>query len=187
MRRDRIRQKGARTITIAVLLGLAGCQLLAPGSDAGAPELRASAITELRPFEAGSVRPRMIELRLETAGIAVCGTTSYGFLIDSDRNDATGLTISWHQLGADARISITCDSGNGRWSSSVGSLSLSQKEARSIFQIRAAVADLPAVDFHWVAYELDGDNLSLLPLPPSTTESGRTGHVRWTILERAMH
>lgn len=179
-----------RSAAVGVALGSTFASI-ASGQEvaAPAPPLRILAASIEEPaVELGRVQGRSVTLWLELAEIPECGTgaakTSYGFLIDADRDPTTGFSRSDLDFGPDARITVSCDDEAGRWSSPTGSVEIVPLPAGSArIEIATTVDRLPAVDFHWAAYAEDGERAYTLPAPHPKTEAGPIGYARWRPFE----
>jgi len=164
---------------VALLMSGAAVHLVAQRSVALQPIVAAS-IENLLP-QGENVGRRQVRFHIDTAAPPVCGpapaSVEYGFLIDKDSNRATGIVDpEFDELGIDARLLIRCDVANGRFISSFGQVTTRSDRNRPGLEVTATVGQLPSVDFLWIPYAADGDQIELF--------EGRTRYARWAILER---
>lgn len=187
-RNGRRGRRGRRTRR-GLLRALCGLFLAAPaaGTFAQAPahlDILSAVIREEPPLDAASIPPRTVVVELVLAGAPVCDPSTpflaYGVLIDSDQDPLTGVTDpAYDALGVDARISADCDGGTGVFSSNAGAVSLTgDPGGTATVTITLTVADLPRVQFDWLAFAQEGGDLTRLPAAPE--------YATWTILERSL-
>jgi hypothetical protein len=162
---------------------LVSSALAGPASPAIPPELDilSASIAEVPPIDATAVADRQILLTVEVAGQPSCGPTTglliYGFLIDKDKNPATGVQPpAFTDIGVDARIDARCDPGTGQFVSPVGTVTTSIKPSGgTLIQILTTAGKLPSIDFHWFAFAENATTFTRLPHEP--------GHEVWATSE----
>jgi hypothetical protein len=149
-----------------------------PGAAPPPAAIVGAAIEYLPPYGADIAR-RRVRFRIQTPAPPRCATDTgpieYGFLIDADKNPATGVADeALVTLGIDARVVMRCDARTGRFVSRLGPVSVSP----GAVELVTTVGQLPSADFFWAPYGAAADHLVLLPTEPR--------HGRWAILERVM-
>lgn len=152
----------------------------------GALALIAAGIEEVG-VEIGRVPDRAVRLWIEVDELPACPSAGqdvrYGFLIDADRERATGLAPPALDIGVDARITAVCR--NGEWRSPVGEVDVARAAAGpDRIEIRTTVDRLPSIEFLWIAYARMGNRVVGLPAPRPAGD-GQPGHSAWAILERS--
>ncbi|MCU0225359.1 MAG: hypothetical protein MUF27_15115 [Acidobacteria bacterium] len=171
-----------------LLLALLGAAAAGGSTLAQVPshlDILSAAIEELPPIDPASVPGRSVTLRLEVNGTPVCGPgtgfLAYGVLIDTDSDPATGVSLpAFAGLGVEARVSATCDPAASVFVSPVGAVSLAPGSAgTTAITIRTTVAQLPALDFRWIAFAQEGSTFSRLPQAPA--------YSAWTTHEKGVH
>lgn len=149
--------------------------LAGPASPAVPPELDilSANVEEAPPIDSTAVVDREVLFTIEVAGQPACGPSTglllYGFLIDRDKNPATGIrTPAFEDLGLDARIDARCDPATGQFVSPVGTVTTSIKPSGggTVIEIHTTVAQLPSIDFHWFAYAENATTFTRLPHEP---------------------
>ena len=161
-----------------------------PALDAQTPvpaylRLLRAEIVERGPFSQARMAERGVVFRIITAGAAECSAAragvTYTFLIDAwpwitaDRR----LDLA-PELRAQAKVEFSCDAANRAWRSSVpGRVTVTRTAAgENALELATTLAELPSVDFRWIALASEGDVFVRAPGP------GRTA--RWRIQERIL-
>jgi len=134
-------------------------------------DILSASIEELPPFVTTNVPDRIVVFRIRLQSAPICTASnpaSYGFLIDSDNNAATGSTTVLPGLGADARITAECDPASGLFKSRVGLVTITTDPSTGIAEvdITTTVKKLPSLSFVWVAYAVKGTRFVWLPAAP---------------------
>jgi hypothetical protein len=141
-------------------------------------------VQELPPIDATNVSNREVLLRIQLAEPPGCRiAANYGFLIDADKNPATGTTdAAFLNLGIDARISARCDPRTGSFVSSVGSatVTVNPADGTALLEILTTVSQLPSVDFQWIAFAQENTFFTRVPDDPDDPGA-------WSTLEIAEH
>jgi hypothetical protein len=145
-------------------------------------DILSAAVRAVPPIDPTAVGPRTVVVELTLAGAPVCGPAgpplAYGIFVDTDRDPNTGLADpAFAPLGVDALVAAECDPGTGLFTSSAGAAFVGPGPGgATVVAITTTVADLPAVEFEWVAFSLDDTDMTRLPASPSAAA--------WGIIER---
>ncbi len=149
-------------------------------------DILSATIEDLPPIESSDVPSRQVALRIKLAAAPLCnaatGALTYGFLIDSDKNPATGdASAAFSDLGVDAQASMRCDPGSAAFTSPLGTVVVTTEQATGVttLELLTTVAQLPSTDFRWIAFAQETASFSRLPKEPD--------HGAWAILERRLH
>ena len=171
-----------------LLIALAVALHAAPAAAQVAPphlDILEASIREVPPLDPFDVASRMIAVDLTlTASPACTGSspfTSYGILVDADLDPGTGTThAAFAPLGVDARISAECQQSTGQFVSRAGTVVVGTPGAggETLLTITTMVSHLPAVEFGFVAFAMEGGTFTRLPAAPE-----RAG---WAIHERSL-
>lgn len=168
------------TLLIGSTAGNGFAQVAPPSLD-----ILMAGVREVPPFDPADVGSRMVSIELTLAGAPSCTGASpfigYGILIDADLDPNTGLTASpFDPLGVEARVSAECDQASGLFLSEIGTVVVGPPGpgGEVLLTITTDVASLPSVEFHWVAFAIEGATFTRLPAIP---EFGG-----WSIQERAI-
>ncbi len=147
-------------------------------------DLQSAVIREEPPFDPATIAARVVVVELVLAGPPTCDATTpflaYGILMDRDANPATGEGHpGYAPLGVEARVSADCDATSGTFFSNAGTASLTNNpDGTTTVAITLTVADLPRVEFDWIAFAQEGDDLIRLPAAPDSAT--------WAIMERSI-
>jgi hypothetical protein len=156
----------ARATIVALLLGACGTE------EEQGTSLRMVSIAEQPPYSR-DIGPRAVRLSFEFERPPACAPGfSFGLLIDADRDPATGVTDVAEGIGADAQIVVDCV--GDELHSSIGELTIDG----ATVHVDTTVAELPSVDFRFVGFALDGEQLQRIPAEPDSAA--------WAIVERRM-
>jgi hypothetical protein len=172
-------------------------------------------IEELLPYDSENVGKRDVVFRLDVLQKGHNGVQnhaiSYGFFIDADRNSATGETgrrlgshnspRNFYPLGVDARVSAEYDA-DGNLFSPLGPVVATNIPAGGTsippgwqvvrVEIYSTIDLLPSVNFHWIAYVLEGQQFIRLPASPHSQQRisiddditiGPSGAASWATFE----
>jgi hypothetical protein len=147
-------------------------------------DIVSATIEEVPPIDGGTVAVRVVTLRIELAGPlpspCTSSSQSYGFLLDADRNQATGLADpAFAGLGVDARISATCNPGTGFFAGPAGSTVTVTGPNANIIEISTIVRQLPSLRFSWAAFVQEGLFVTRLPKEPDHGAWGITELREW--------
>ena len=140
-------------------------------------------IVELE-YNPDDVKNRPVEFYLIVQGSPQCspktGILNYGFLIDSDKNNQTGISYqALNDLGVDAHISLSCDPSTGLFTSPLGQVTIEDTtNGETKISILTEVGLLPSIDFNWIAYAQEDSLFIRVP------ENGTHGY--WSIIENLM-
>jgi len=169
-------------VAILTVLGLFTTSAAAADQVPAYLDILSANIVELPPIDAASVPARAVRLSLELAGAPSCtpatGYLAYGFLIDADKNAATGLSpAAFQPLGVDAQAVALCDPGTSAFRSLLGDVTLATDPmtGATTLAIETVVAKLPSLDLHWIAYAQEVSRFIRLPAAP--------GHSAWATHE----
>ena len=134
------------------------------------------------PFDIGE---RVVGLSIVLDSLPTCPAPdgrapTFGFLLDTDDDPTTGLVhASLPGVGADARVSVTCNPDTGNFEAPQGTAVLTEDpdSGKASLDVWTRVRHLPAVEFRWFAYATDRNVMTRVPKA--------AGGARWSILERA--
>ena len=142
-------------------------------------DILTAVIREEPPIDPTDVASRVIVLEIELAGSPDCSANpfiAYGALMDVDEDPLTGLADpAFASLGVDARISAECDTATGLFVSNAGTVNVvNDPGGTTVLSITTTVANLPAVEFHWIAFAWDNTDLTRLPASPDIAKWATT-------------
>ncbi len=173
----RLRRRLFSAIALALAPAAASAQSVPPHLD-----ILSATVREVPPLNPASVGPRVVIVAVTVAGAPPCSPSSpfgsYGVFVDADLDPATGLADPiFAPLGVDARLTAACDPASGLFTSPAGPVTLTAGPGGStVVSIRSTASKVPSIDFRWIAFARDDDDLTRLPASP---EAGR-----WAIIER---
>lgn len=153
-------------------------------------DILSATIEELPLIDSEDVAGRQVILRIEVAGPppscqAQAEFLAYGFLIDADKNRQTGVSPrAFHPLGVDARITAECDPTLGTFVNPIAMVDITTDDTTNVttIEIPLTVDLLPSVDFHWIAFAMQGSRLIRLP-GQLLSDDGRPDHAAWATFE----
>lgn len=140
-------------------------------------DIVSATIEENPPIVRQNVPGRGVTLRLSVAGPISCTPASgflvYGFLIDTDSDPATGLSLpAFDVLGVEARVTATCDPPTGTFVCPLGPVTVTPGPGFTTLEIRTTVAAMPALSCRWIAFAQQGAVFSRLPQAPEFSHWG---------------
>jgi len=175
-------------LLVGVLL-LAGLLVIADSHRLSDPppylDILLATIEEVPPIMWGEPEGRTVVLRIVVAGppdFAVANELSYGFLIDADKDQATGTSSeTFNDLGVDYRIHSHWNPQANEFVSSLGAtvVTTDSTTGETIIEIFTTVGALPSHAFRWIAYAVHADVLTRLPAAPS--------HGAWATHEESLY
>lgn len=139
---------------------------------------------ELPPIDRQNVPGRSVILSLTVAGTPVCnpmtGFLVYGFLIDADSSQATGVSMPpFDILGVDARVTATCNPLSGLFVSPIGTVTVTTGPGTTTIDILTTVERLPSLSCNWIAFAQENNLFSRLPQAPEFRH--------WTTTEKEVY
>jgi hypothetical protein len=146
-------------------------------------DVQSATIDQISPIDPRAVPQREVVLSIEVAEAPTCtsqtGYLSYGFLIDSDLDPATGPSAdAFAGLGVDARMNATCDPATGAFAVPAGMTVTVTPTSNggATVEIHTTVGSLPSVEFDWIAFAQKDSTFVRLPAAPE--------HGTWSTSER---
>jgi|GEM_PF-1931937 len=135
--------------------------------------IHSAAIGELPPVDL-KVKGRKIGFSIELSKLPVCNKRSklwqFGFLIDADRDSATGLTdTAYSDLGVDAGIVVKCNPDSGNYVSNIGQVTIRKAMNKITINIETVAEALPSVHFYYLAFAHDTKTFIRLPASPHSS------------------
>ena len=161
----------SRLVIVCLVLLLSACKTAS--IDALPIAIQSASIGELPPVDL-KVEGRKIEFSITLSKLPECNTQTklwqFGFLIDADRNSATGLTdAAYADLGVDAGVVVKCNPATGDYVSNVGQVTIDKAAHNTTIRIKTLAEALPSVHFYYLAFAHDTKTFIRLPAAPHSS------------------